>query len=756
MYNKIASIILNSAKANGLSDVFVAQPDSLIENLAGKIFVLAEIGGKRLEARKIFDFLISALDDNYYNDEKILFCDKIEGLKIENIFEAAIAKTNKDFIDFLASEKIKLNPAVSNISLGVIYENNLHFSTFGRNRALLLYSHNDEYEIINVETNATEIPRESDSSEVSTSPKLFSSVISGKIPLNSYFIFTNETLPEYLSGREMLKIVTSLSPMAAAEQIKNVLTRINTYVPFLGIIIKNTTGIFDQNIQDIKEEPEEISSAHNSISSLNYTEAKTEQMLSPAGLINISKLFKRIKKIFSNWSVVPTNFNNLNKKYIKSSNKNTNSSTEPVLNLGKVKSLNLARSDSFLIKEKIFFKKKSGWVSIGFHKVIVVIAGFFNPQAWFNLAKHIKSWAQGLNTKNRWLFIILAAVVVVFIASLFLTSWNHQRQIAQTQFNNLVVNIQNNEDSIDTHMLYNDEVGAKRIFLQTQTLLSSLPQNNKAQRIIYKNLSLKLQANRDRIEKIIRLKSATKINDLTGLNINNLVYARGKIYGASGSTIYRFTPGSSAYTKLTISGTNNLSNPVFYGPNLLYYWDNNKLFSYNVETGHTNLSSIADLNPADGVTSFKMFYGNLYLLVDADNQIYRYLAINKFKIKSSWFKEKLDLSQSSDLYIDGYIYVLQKDGQVLKFFKGRPMEYASRPITPIMVNANQLIVGNKNIYIFEASSKRLVVLARSDGHLLDQYQLDFLNSPKNFSVDEKDKIAYILADNGIYKISLQQ
>ena len=114
MYNKIAPIILNAGKNTSYSDVFIAQPDSLKENLAGKTFVLAEINSKKNEGRLIFDFLVESLENYYYNDEKILLKDKIEGLKLENIFEAAIAKINKDLNEFLINEKIKIiNPTAN-------------------------------------------------------------------------------------------------------------------------------------------------------------------------------------------------------------------------------------------------------------------------------------------------------------------------------------------------------------------------------------------------------------------------------------------------------------------------------------------------------------------------------------------------------------------------------------------------------------------------------------------------------------------
>ncbi len=185
MYNKIAQIILNSGKINGVSDVFVAQPDALKENLAGKIFVLAELDGKKSDGQKVFDFIVSDLNDNYYNDEKIMFRDKIEGLKIENIFEAALSKTNKNLGEFLAQHKIRINSSTTNITLGVVYENKLHFSGFGKNRALLIYRRGDGYEIINVEASAESLPErgvKGDNLSAQT-PVLFSSVISGdKIP----------------------------------------------------------------------------------------------------------------------------------------------------------------------------------------------------------------------------------------------------------------------------------------------------------------------------------------------------------------------------------------------------------------------------------------------------------------------------------------------------------------------------------------------------------------------------------------------
>ncbi|MEA3463938.1 MAG: hypothetical protein U9R14_02600, partial [Patescibacteria group bacterium] len=242
MYYKIAQLTLTPGqKAGSTNEIFVAQPNADKENLAGKLFILIEIESKKADNLKIINFLIDRLNYNYYQNEKLILCERISGLKPEHIFESALAKTNKNLSEFIHAEKIKLNPGLINITAGIIHKNNLHFGNLGKNKALLIYknkkgNNHAKYKLINI----IEQTKDSGSKKQTGLTKLFTNVISGSIPANGYFIFTNEALPEYLSNKQLIDIVTTLPPTGAAEQIKNMLIRINAYVSFLGIIIKNT------------------------------------------------------------------------------------------------------------------------------------------------------------------------------------------------------------------------------------------------------------------------------------------------------------------------------------------------------------------------------------------------------------------------------------------------------------------------------------------------------------------------------------
>lgn len=758
MYNKISSIILNSAKAIGLGDVFVAQPDTLKESQAGKIFILSEIGGKKVDGQKIFDFLIEALDNNYYNDEKLLFKDKIPGLKIENIFEAAVTKTNRDLADFLVSERIRLNPVATNITIGVVYENNIHFANFGRNRALLVFHRNNDYEIINVEANAAEALSEINEAEAAPSraPKLFSSVISGEIPPASYFIFSNEALPEYLSAKEMISIVTKLPPQAAAEQIKNVLAKVNTYIPFLGIIIKNTVGLA---VQDAKEDLEE-SSAHSSISSLNYTEEKTERMLAPAGLINLSGMFKGAQNAVKDWRAKSAR---AAKKYVRSEEEKI---VQPPLDLGTVKSLSMAHADSFSKPDKIFFKKRTGIIGSGFKKIGSVFSGLFGGRLWSWVGNGLKNWVQALNKKNRLLFMGLGLAVIILVVSITITNLNHRRAAKEALFNNQIIAINDKENEIASHLLYQDETGAAGILEEAQSLLASLPQENETQKAAFQELSAKLTATAEKLQKIVRVSQADKVNDLVGLSVNNLVFAAGKIYAASGATVYAITPNSSSSSRINIAGAANLANPhKDYHKEIIHYWDTGNIvdlaYKANIYwpikrpslTG--SLISTAGLESASSLVSFKIYNSKLYSLARDKNQIYSYVNKKGFSAKSDWLKDNVDLSQAVDLGIDGDIYVLEKDGTILKLSLGRAVEYNSAAISPAITGAAKLIVGENYLYIFEASAKRLVVLSKNDGRLIGQYIIESLDQIQDVAINEAGKIAYFLAGEAVWQVNLK-
>ncbi len=754
MYNKIAPIILNSGKTPGASTVYISQPDSNKEKLAGKTFLLAEIGGRKNEAEKIIKFLITELESNYY-DDKLLLIGKIDGLKVDNIFEATIGKINHNLEEFLSEHKIKLNTSATSITIGAIFENKLHFCSYGKNRSLLIYRRQDGYEIINVENQANNLGDkdiEKNKEQTVKKPVLFSSVINGEVPLSSYFIFASESLPEYLSGREMVEIITKLPPIVAAEQMRTVLSKINSYVPFLGIIIKNTT---DSSGQEIKEALEIPASAQNSISSLNYTEQKTENMLAPAGIISLDKIGKGFKRLFK--KIKPKKVLSKRQQMLREMEHEPVTkrvvAVAPQEKTGLTNIFSMPEGNTFLKPTKIYAKKSSHYVLIGFRSLFSFLSAIIKPSAWIEAFKNSKQWLKNLNKKNLFLLSGFVLVVIILVVSLKVTDIRKTKEKNAENYKLLVSEIENKEVLIDSNLLYDNTEGATRILADAKSLVDALPREEDFQIETYEDLNTKIKNLEDKTKKINRVTNLNEIKSVANLNITELIVANKELYASALNSVYKVDLNDGEHELISSNEDGiDLRGAKFDGKDTIYFRHQSKVYRLNTETKKFNSTALGNYNEADNYAGFSLFNQKMYLLSRSQNQVFVYPS--NLSTRANWLKDVANLDNSIDLYIDGNIYILNNDGQVIKYRIGKLETYNSRPLDPITKSADKILGDDKQLYILDADNKRLVIIAKDDGHLMGQYYFENLSTINDFALDNEARLIYILADDKIFSWSL--
>lgn len=744
MHYKIASLILNASKhQTGAREVFIAQPDAQKEALAGKIFLMAEIGGKKSEAKSAIDFILDAVERFFYQDEKIFLQEKIEGLSLENIFEAAVTKINRALLEFLNSEKIFLQPEESSIVLGLIFEDKLFFANFGRHKAFLIYKKESEYELINVEASAADSP-ETDSLENDLNPKFFSSVISGKIPPASYFLFCNDVLMEYLSNKELINIISKLPPVVAAEQIKTFLTKLNSYVPFLGIIVKNTYGL---SMAELKDEAkiEILKSAHNSISHLNNTEARTEQMLSPAGLFN----FKKLKKLFQNISEYKQG---LSRK--KTSRDKKSLENEPIL-----PSVTQVNTSSRLIKEKMIFGRSHSKFFKVFRLIGPTLINIFNPIFWQQNWKSMRRWLTGLHPRNKAIFMALIAILIILLISLFATSANNKRKVSDELFNNAIASLELKQSMLDSYLLYNNLEGAKTLIGEMLVSLDELQFRGSDQEAKIAAVREKILANKSKVQKLVTIYEPELIFNFDDYNSSaetrNLLINKNKLYAADplAKAVYIWDINANKSDSFLLSGDISALDRPIAEDNQLYYLNNQSLIKVDSDNGKQEQLKIDGFGENDKIDAFQFYNNRLYVLSADSNQIYR---LNKsgesFSGRSSWLQEEASLSNALGLVINGDIFVLKNNGVLDRFRLGKKQDFAIENIDPILDSASLLKYFNNRLFVLDRTSQRLLIFEQ-DGSLRKQYKMPSLNNLKDFSAD--DKTAYLLNDDAIYKINIE-
>ncbi len=113
------------------------------------------------------------------------------------------------------------------------------------------------------------------------------------------------------------------------------------------------------------------------------------------------------------------------------------------------------------------------------------------------------------------------------------------------------------------------------------------------------------------------------------------------------------------------------------------------------------------------------------------------------------------IGQAQDFAIDGSIYLLTRDA-VVKYSAGKLAEYNLPYLSKPFSGDGRIItqVDFKDVYILDKTNKRIIVTDKS-GNLLYTIKNDQLSNPKDFEVDEKNKIIYVLNDSELLKLDLQ-
>ncbi len=752
MYHKISSLMLNLGKSpSGHREVFVAQPDNVTEKMAGKIFILFELEAKKSEAKKIMDFLINGVEEYYYQDEKIFLRDKIEGLELENIFEAFLTKLNKALTEFLINEKIRVKSSDFHVTLGLVFENQLIFSNFGRNKAYLIFRKKDQYEIINIEASASDIETinysdEEDVSERMKGFKIFSSVVSGEIPSYSYFFFTNENLPEYLSSKEMVLIISKLPPMVATEQMKQSLAKVNSYAPFLAIIIKNTYGLSEE---DKKDEIIENISVQGSVSTLKNTERKTEEMLAPSGFINLNKIKDNLSSFFSSVS-------SLFKKIIsifKKKDKKVKQAVKKTLEKTETKLETKPRID---IKGKIEVVRSSSYLMKFFSGLKNFFANLFSLSFWsngfFNSFKNLSS----MHPKRKLLIVLTLLLLIVLTVSISLTSRQKRFREHEENFTATIESLQNRYDLIDSYLLYDNEDGAKIIIGEISEELSNLNAITLEQEEILNEWQGKLQIQRQNIQRLTLISDAEMILNTTDLNSSaesrNLILIDDILYIAdpAGKILYTYNLENNESSSVLINANFelNLELPFTYN-NQLYYLEEDSLARINPENGQLTQINISGFVERK-TNALKIWSDNdlLYSLHSNTNEILRHSPANSFNQFSQWLEEDINLSRVVDMAVTGDILLLENNGNLIKLRRGQVQDFNLASIDPPLNSANKLLALD-NIYIFDRNLLRLVVFDY-EGNFISQYQFSDYKDTFDLIVDENLNKVYLLVANSIY------
>lgn len=159
--------------------------------------------------------------------------------------------------------------------------------------------------------------------------------------------------------------------------------------------------------------------------------------------------------------------------------------------------------------------------------------------------------------------------------------------------------------------------------------------------------------------------------------------------------------------------------------------------------------------------SVASYNGRMYVLDAESNQVWRYQKKRDKYGAAEGYITNGSVSGPVDLAIDGYIYVLQSDGTIVKFDRGTVVDFpiSKAPLTA-MTNPTKIYteLDLNKIFVLEPSKNRVLVFDKdtqgSGATYSAQYVFDGIQDVRDMYYDKGSNRLYLLDSQKIYEVAL--
>ncbi len=697
----------------------------------GSVFVLAYIKKQSADADELFQILsdqIHRLADSFSKEANA-----------QHRFEQFLGALNETLAQLVKDGRFNIPIEDFNAAVGIVSDNQMFLSGAGDLSVLFLHKKpSQRYQIFNL---FRSIQTEQ---ALPTWEKPFAVVLDGDLHVGDVFCVSNQDLQRTIAADELNAVLTTLPPKGSVEKIRQY------YAHNQGIllIVMKSESKDPITPQSIAKPLSDISVEHL-LSAQDETSRLLEDTRPKIGamFINIaskmlkldkdkSRLLKDLQRNEPKGKMFMSLAQSMTKTLIRGAKRGASQAFKMGMDLSKKESR--AKAITTITHSKQSLKDKISKL--------------------FKAGKHLPKTTQYLMAGA-----IIAVLVLIFAVTSL--SKSHKSSVEQNAFDEQVVKIEDSIERATGAMIYKDENQARTLYKNAEDLIATLLVNTPEKEQVVTGLKNNIELSMDELRHIRTIPNPAFLGDLSGfgegvvgksllkagteviaLASNNKAYSLDKA-----QKIFKSASQDSAVPDTIISATEE--DGTIYILN-----DKNKVFSFNSEEGVFKDTGIGG---NDAWVDLVAYANRLYLLQppegDSKGQIVRFNKTSSgFSSGSDWISSRTSsLSNATALTIDGSLFVLKKDGQIVRFLSGAEVGWNNEAIDPPLTKATKLWTNTDSdfIYAIEPISKRIIVYNKSNGTFVVQYKSEAFSEMTDILVDETDYTIYILSGSKLYSIA---
>ncbi len=376
---------------------------------------------------------------------------------------------------------------------------------------------------------------------------------------------------------------------------------------------------------------------------------------------------------------------------------------------------------------------------------------------------------------RKYLFIVIIILALIFIQSIVILARQQIKAKQAQEYAEMVENMKNKENDLSTALIYQDSLKIKTSATEFQKILNQLPLKTEEQQEIFKNFQ---KGYIEQMNKFYRLVSIDEPKILIDFIETDENFKPGGFTNI-GNDFYIFNPANN-YIYLFNVETKKLELVNKISTNIgrlerISFWDNDNLIGIDQNQGLINFNAIDkkllslkfNRKELPKITDLAIYNRRLYTLEPLNNQIYKHdKTIDGFGQEQKWINDQTDISAADCFTIDGSVYILNKTGKISKFYQGNKADFPMEEIYPVLSYQDPNILKPEGktkiytnsdlnyLYVLDGPTKRLIILNKN-GDLIKQFTSPEFKDLKDFIVNKKENLAWLLAGTKIFEIEIK-
>lgn len=756
---KTAELLLSGSQPGGLSIKFTP-PVQINTDPAGKTFLSGIIQSGNPRVFKIVGDIIDYLEnpENIVEAQRKYSRFSSPQTAVETQLESILKNINSKINSLFDGKELESVCKNTNILIALQNENALSLAGRGDICSVILrpkkkqagLNFQDTYEVI-------DLLKKSEENSQGDAEGLFPNFLSGRLANNDALMISTKNLWEKICEENLIRGTAALPPQSAIEFLKNKIGRWND--DGAAAFIMKFTGM-ETETTATKKEPAPARPPlrfgnffKNSMDELQSVEKKTENVFSHPNLV---------------------------KKYSESLSKFFSSSGRPKTPPRRIASnsqrLPFGAGDSSVYKNlRKFFELafRASKTAIVFsckniYRLVCMAINFKNARekARQDIRNDFKNnWDKiifrfnGLPKKSKYLFIFSAFLIFIFSQSILVFSIQQSNAKEKEIYDLAAQDIESMAESAEASMIYGDSKKAENILTEAEAKIAGLSQKTKNEKKQVAYLKQILNEKLQKIFAVIEVAEPRLIADLGN--------AGGEYLAQSGKDIYILSPLSASILKLDPE-TGRVSPFILFEnteatPKNWIQTDAQKVVVW--KGSGADISALAEINlkdkkitpmslgSKDSITDFRIYNGKIYALDSAALQILKYNgATGGFGKGANWVKEgHTVLSNAFAMAMDGAIYALKYDGNIVKYYTGKITGFYAH--VPKVIGQGELKLEKakmwtndeaKYIYVLDQTNNRVLAFDKN-GVLKGQYTSPAFKDMKDIIVNEAEHKMFVLS-----------